>query len=49
MLLQSNSDKTILKEALENLKQTAKNEEYSNRLLVLGSSKGSVADLYIKK
>lgn len=47
MLRQSDIDPTMFDEALEYLKSVASNNEYSNHLLVSGSSKGSVADLYM--
>lgn len=47
MLRQSDIDPTMLNEALEDLKSIASNNEYSNYLLVSGSGKGSVADLYM--
>ena len=47
MLKQSDINPDILNEALEDLKSIASNSEYSSNLLVLGSGKGSVADLYM--
>ena len=47
MLKQSDINPDMLNEALEDLKSITSNSEYSSNLLVLGSGKGSVADLYM--
>ena len=45
MLRKSDIDVSKVKNAIKALQSMAKNDDYSNRLLVLGTGKGSVADV----
>ena len=49
MLKQSNINAVKVQNAIEALRSMAENDDYSNRLLVLGTGKGSVADISMSK